>query len=63
MDWDELPANHETENDVMVPETTCPCSDEEMAILRDYYDPLASCDDYGVSTYLNVKDFIMHTRV
>ena len=41
--------------DVVLPDTLSPCSVEEMAVLRNSYDPLASCNDYGISTFMNVK--------
>ena len=62
LDWEELPTLYETV-DVQVPETMSPCSDEEMEILRGSYDSLACCDDYGISTYIHVKNFIMRMRL
>ena len=58
VDWEELPTQCE-EVDVQLPVTMFPCSDDQMEILRGSYDPLDCCDDYGISTYIRVKNFIM----
>eukprot|EP00731_Ephydatia_muelleri_P032633 Em0024g177a len=59
IDWEEFCEGHDIES-VEVPETDCPCSDHDMVIatLRENFDPLCPCDDYGISSYLNVKDFL-----
>ena len=58
VDWEELPAQFETK-ELELPETRCPCSDEVLAMLRDNYDPLACCDDYGNSKFLDIRNYIM----
>ena len=34
-----------------------------MAALRENFDPLYPCDDYGISFYVNVRDFLMQLIV
>jgi hypothetical protein len=34
-------------------------SELEMEILRENFDPLTPCDDYGVELYLEVKDYLL----
>ena len=61
LEWEELLTQCETAH-VVLPDTLSPCSDEEMVVLRNSYDPLASCNDYGISTFMNVKMFITTCR-
>ena len=58
VDWEELPAQFETE-EIELSETRCPCSGGELAMLRDNYDRLACCDDYGITAFLDIRDYLM----
>lgn len=44
--------------EVIVPPTTCPLSPNEMAELQALYDPLSHSDDFAVTMYLNVLQFV-----
>ena len=62
IDWEELPDEYTVEA-VEVQETVCPCSDVDMALLRQNFDPAVCCDDYGISLYIGVRNFILETHV
>ena len=36
--------------------------DVVMAALRESLDPLCPCDDYGISSYLSVRDFLVQLQ-
>lgn len=48
---------------VEVLETLRPYSDVDMALLRQSFYPGVCCNDYGISLYINVQNFILETHV
>ncbi len=43
---------------ISIPDTPCPLSEEDEVELSELHDPLQTCDDYGISMYLNVVEFV-----
>ena len=57
IDWDQLPSSNDA--DVEFSEPILQCSEIDMEILQDNFDPLTPCTDYGVGTYLDVRNFLL----
>ena len=57
IDWDGPPPM-DVDDQIIVPPTTCPLSTTEMAELQSLYDPLSPSDDFAITIYLNVLQFV-----
>ena len=46
---------------VKVPDTVCPCGDYDSTItaLSACYDATSPCEDYGITTYVNIRDYLI----
>lgn len=44
---------------VEIPTTACPLTDLQKSALQLEVNPLAECDDYGISLFVRTKDFVI----
>lgn len=55
IDWEELPLP--TDDCVLPDDVETSCAFSEMEI-HNQFDPLSPCDDYGITLYLNAREFL-----
>ena len=60
VDHDGPPPLDVDDHEVVVPETTCPISASTLAELQSLYDPLGLCDDFVISLYHDVLQFVQN---
>ena len=60
VDCDGPPPLDVDDHEVVVPEIPCPISASRMIELQSLYDPLSPCDDFTVTLYHNVLQFVQN---
>lgn len=48
----------EEHDDVIVPETDCPLTQEDLHHLHNTIHPLEQCNDYGAQLYIETRTFV-----
>jgi hypothetical protein len=60
IDDEEFVPELQTSNDVQVPPVRCPLTQSDFNRLQQTINPLGSCNNYGISIYMDTKLFVQN---